>query len=263
MANLIRSAKSASSWTVSDLDAFNIRVVDTNVQAFFGLQHLPASIASPRILGYRHRPAFGLSESESEFFRLLNIVMRERSLESSVDNLAAHILRMSGYRRNDRYINMRQRMPLLMCGMYCQAIPDVCVVDGRTDINLLVQEDKRYQFIPGQNDCSETEPQLIAQAIAAFQVCNRWRTNAGLPPAESVVVPGIIMVGSAPFFYKVTVTRALSRAVERGQYPAHATVVYRFKPPVPNRGNYFVDGMLPLENRRIILACFETFRWFV
>ena len=42
MANIIRSAKSASRWTASDLAAYNIQVVEVNVQTFFIIPGVPA-----------------------------------------------------------------------------------------------------------------------------------------------------------------------------------------------------------------------------
>ncbi|KAH9169956.1 hypothetical protein EDB89DRAFT_1980814 [Lactarius sanguifluus] len=45
---------------------------------------------------------------------------------------------------------------------------DVCIVD-QNEILLLVQEDKRHM------DSSDPEPQLIAEAIAAFAANNRTR----------------------------------------------------------------------------------------
>jgi hypothetical protein len=60
---------------------------------------------------------------------------------------------------------------------------------------LSVQEDKRYRGI------GDPEPQIIVQTTAAFQ-----DRNCRLSPANVAIVPRIrvIMVGSAPVFYKLT-----------------------------------------------------------
>ena len=259
MANNIRSAKSASRWAASDLAAYNIQVVEVHFRDFLGVENLPASRVSRTILAYRDYPAVRMSESVNTFFRLLEDVMVQNSREAAVDNLAAHVLELTGYRRNDRVIKTREHIRLLVCGMFCDATPDVCVIDGQSKINLLVQEDKRYR----RSTCSAAEPQLIAEAIAAFQDRNRRLSAAGLPLVNAAVLPGIVMIGSAPFFYKIQVTRALAGAVERGQYPVHTTYVHRMSPPVGNQGNIYNDGMLPLENRSIIFSCYEAFRRFV
>lgn len=65
------------------------------------------------------------------------------------------------------------------------------------------------------------------------------------------------MVGTAPTFFRVCVTERLLRALERGSYPDEETVVLKFVPPVPNIDDYLSFGMRPLENRRIVLQCFE------
>jgi hypothetical protein len=41
IANLVRSAKSGSSWGMNELIAFNIEVIDVNAQTFFGNAILP------------------------------------------------------------------------------------------------------------------------------------------------------------------------------------------------------------------------------
>jgi len=68
------------------------------------------------------------------------------------------------------------------------------------------------------------------------------------------------MTGTAPIFYRILVTGALLQALATAQYPDEETVVLRFIPPVPNPGRYRLDGMRPLENRRIILQYFEAFK---
>ncbi|KAF8969914.1 hypothetical protein BDZ97DRAFT_1596519, partial [Flammula alnicola] len=50
MANIIRSAKSGSDWTMNELLAYNIHVVDEDVATFFGHPNLPAPTVDPIIL---------------------------------------------------------------------------------------------------------------------------------------------------------------------------------------------------------------------
>jgi hypothetical protein len=87
----------------------------------------------------------------------------------------------------------------------------------------------------------------------------------GVDYAQSRYIPAITMTGTTPIFYRIPVTVALLRALATAQYPPaqypdEETVVLRFIPPVPNQGRYRLDGMRPLENRWIILQCFEAFK---
>lgn len=77
------------------------------------------------------------------------------------------------------------------------------------------------------------------------------------------VIPGIIMVGTAPIFFKVPVTEELSDCVRHGKYPATPTVVACHFPDIPRPDCRFDEGMKPLDNRLPILKCYEAFRKFV
>ena len=56
------------------------------------------------------------------------------------------------------------------------------------------------------------------------------------------------MVGTSPTFLKVLTTTELVQCVQRGEYPATPMVFL---------------GMKLLDNRRIILQCYEAFKQFV
>ena len=101
----------------------------------------------------------------------------------------------------------------------------------------------------------------MAEAIAAFQENNAKRVNdLFLEPLEMQVILGITMVGTFPRFYKITVTADLDHCVRFGQYPETQTVVYRHTPRVPRRRS---DGMRPLDNRKLVLRCYEAFKKIV
>ncbi|KAJ7696627.1 hypothetical protein B0H14DRAFT_3529712 [Mycena olivaceomarginata] len=102
--------------------------------------------------------------------------------------------------------------------------------------------------------------QLIAEAIAAYQVNQLTRTSSGLPRLQSLVVPGILLVGTSPTFYTVPLTEELVRCVERGETP---TIVAVHLPDLPRPHRQWVEGMKPLDNRRIILECYEAFKAFI
>ena len=73
-------------------------------------------------------------------------------------------------------------------------------------------------------------------------------------------MPGIVMVGTSPTFFKVPVTEILSDHIRKGACPPRETVVTYCYPPVPHRRS---EGMMPLDNRREILRCYEAFKAIV
>jgi hypothetical protein len=149
---------------------------------------------------------------------------------------------------------------LLICGENKHAKADVCILN-RNQILLLVQEDKCH-FDDSSNP--DPEPQLIAEAIAAFAANNRLRERTlRLPLHQSKVIPGITLKGTVPTFYKIPVTTNLVNAVRWGVYPEQETVVYAHIPDVPRREDLWNQGMKPLDNRKIILSCYEAFKQFV
>lgn len=108
-----------------------------------------------------------------------------------------------------------------------------------------------------------SEPRLIAEAIAAFYQNNLRRQAAGRPTVDSQTFPCIIMVDTAPIFYLITFTMELVQCVQVGKCPPRTTIVQRCIPPVPNPGDYSQDGLVPPANRGIVFQCFQAFKAFV
>ena len=146
-----------------------------------------------------------------------------------------------------------------MCGRRVLTKTDVCVINGRGlgDIILLVQEDKRHL------EKLEPEPQLIAEAISAFQSKNTRLSRMSLPTLNQMTIPGITTSGTAPTFCKINITTAFVEAVEAGMYSSQATIVHKLVPPAPRLKRLERYGMRPLEHRAVILGCFEAFKQFV
>jgi hypothetical protein len=115
-----------------------------------------------------------------------------------------------------------------------------------------MQEDRTHL------DDMDPEPQLIAEAIAAYQYNNMCLERIGLPTIQAKMIPGIIMAGSMPTFYKIPITQDLVYAVETGRHPEKPTIVHKHIPLVAD-----LNGMMPLDNRDTILRCFEAFKQFV
>jgi hypothetical protein len=68
-------------------------------------------------------------------------------------------------------------------------------------------------------------------------------------------MPGIVLAGTTPTFYKIPVTNNLVRHVRHGIYPSEPTVVSAQVPDLPDNG-----GMKPLENRQALLRYYEAFK---
>ncbi|KAF8908177.1 hypothetical protein CPB84DRAFT_1725221 [Gymnopilus junonius] len=267
MANLIRSAKSGSDWTINELLAFNIQVVPANTTVFFRNPELPQLSISPMILDNLQMPDGDILDDERDFFLHLSSV--ENGFEESAVDFAALLLRLLKYNSGrQRMIRSRKEISFIMAGQRVDAKTDICIIEDGLFI-LLVQED-RHQ---GQAYLHDIEPQLVAEAIAAFHQNNGNHRLAGLPELTYKLIPGIAMIGTAVVFYLIPVTKALDItfkhyldvAITTASYPADEMVVLQFIPPVPDSAHYgdHGKGMWPLENRCIILQCFEAFKKFV
>ncbi|KAI0293288.1 hypothetical protein B0F90DRAFT_1763729 [Multifurca ochricompacta] len=240
MTELIRSAKSGSNWTSHELAAYNIVVEYQNAATFFGTDNLPQPTVNPAILTATS-PDDATDDGDYYLLRTMDLAMSPAPAEeSAVDDFAD-----------------KEEIPLIICGEARHAKMDVCIID-QNEILLVVQEDKRHL------DSSDPEPQLIAEAIAAFAANNQTRQRTlNQPPLNSKVMAGITMKGTAPIFYKILVTAALAGSVASGVYPQVATTVYAHVPNVPRPNCRWSEGMKPLDNRQVILSCYEAFRQFV
>jgi hypothetical protein len=100
----------------------------------------------------------------------------------------------------------------------------------------------------------------VASALGAFSADNDKRTADGLPPILSKRFIGIVTIGVAHYFYKITIAQALSDAVVNSQFPSQETIVERFVPPVPGPDGFLRNGMVPLDNRFVCFQCYEALK---
>ena len=82
------------------------------------------------------------------------------------------------------------------------ALTNVCMLNRINEIILLVQEDKRFM------ERGDPEPQLIAEAVAAYQFDNRQLRFSRHPLS-------IPMIRSTPISYEIKVTAALVECIPR------------------------------------------------
>lgn len=196
------------------------------------------------------------NDANYELLWHLEFLMAFSKAQTTVDDFTAHLLALLGYVSRNKVVRTQADIPLAICSEQRRAHIDICIAD-LNDIILLVLENKQMEL-------KDSEAQLIAAALAAFQGNNvrRWRLcdKASLAPK---VVPGIIMTGSSPTFYRIPITAELADAVSLGVYPASPTVVYAHLPVLHRPGLRQTEGMRPLDNRYCILGCFEAFKRFV
>ena len=256
MANYNRTTKPGSEWTANELDAYNITVVSQNKEEFFGTIDLP-NPAEPSMAGFMVTETRQDAQDKKtrQLLHYLDLAMSPKiGQEAAVDNFAAELLRGLDYDDANRIIFIRHAIPFLICGENSSAQTDVCIIDDN-EILLLLQEDKKLTSM------KDPEPQVIAEAIAAFALNNRKRErDLHLPIRNSIMFPCLTMVGTSPIFYKITVTAALSKAVQTGSFPEIETRVFRYVPALPRRNS---EGMRPLANRLEILRCLEAFKRFL
>jgi hypothetical protein len=254
MANLIRSAKSGSDWGRNELLAYHITVDPIPPQEFFrqeadppltGLD--PALLNSPLDLDDAN-----MSDDTYRFLAYLDFATNT-SQETAVDDFARELLRVVGFEERGRILRTRHIISLSICGENnTVAQTDVCLVDRRSTILLILQKDKTI-FNP-----SNPEPQVIAEAIAAYQHNNERRAGMGLPTLNTMTVPCITMVGTRPTFYLVPVTRELSDAVTTGQWPEVETKVLKCVTVAGHRR--LSEGMEVPEYRRVAFQRMIAFR---
>jgi hypothetical protein len=290
MANTVPVAKPGDEWGKNELLAFNIQVVEVDMSTFFGSASLPELTSVSRaILDNQEEPTdsgYQLSKAEIDFFAYLETATVFRGDEQPfVTDFLVYMLRMMGYDEGHRVVRTKNEMPLEMCGKRVSGTVDVSVMKWRNGLEYLflateykvcmplrswrvddsLNDDIPKRFFSMEQIVPDPEPQLIAGAIAAFMEMEEKALFWGEAAFESKTFPGMVMVGTAPTFYKIPVTMELALAVARGQCPPTPTVVEKFTPPIPQPGtsNLVVDGMSPLVNRRIIMQCFQAFKQFV
>ncbi|KAI0257286.1 hypothetical protein BJV78DRAFT_1277838 [Lactifluus subvellereus] len=156
-ANLIRSAKSGSGWTLNDVEAYHISLNQVDPLLFFGLQELPQPSVDQELLSNADADAMQ-QDCNAELITYLDLAMIPEKGEIAVDDFAVELFRVLGY-----------------------------------------------------------------------------------------VMPGIVMVGTSPVFFKIPVTRTLSAHIRRGTYPPEETHVTYCYPPVPRPARRHSEGMKPLE----------------
>ncbi|EDR02351.1 uncharacterized protein LACBIDRAFT_309609 [Laccaria bicolor S238N-H82] len=250
MAGLERSAKRVSQWTNNELLAFNIRVKDAGVEAFFNIPQLPLPTVSTTILDNLDEPPGPLLEMDYPFFAYKHYAEQPHTF----NDFPMFLLKLLRYESGRRLLLVWAKDPLLMAGRRVIANTDLYLmkVGEVKEVLLIVHEDKHSNQDP--------EAQVIAKAIAAFDRNNNNRVKSGLQRLPDKDIWAIVNRRNALIFYRVHVTTALVDALAAATYPQEETMVLRFIPPVPNHELYKTEGMHPLANRRSVFQCLEALK---
>jgi hypothetical protein len=257
--NLSSSESETECINVED-EAFNIQLVEQNCADFFGVARLPAAKVPDGILTtYSSEAAEAVKDMETHgFLHCMEDAMAPCADKSAVDNFSIELFRLMRYHNFGLGYSARfsVNFAFRMCHRDSIVQTDVCVMD-RNNLCLVVQEDKQDAYnsllMPS---CS----QLVIKAIAAFHNNNRLLDDMGKKRLSDYLMPGIVMRGTTPFFYKIQVTQDLVNSVEKGERPTEPTKVYQLKLGFPFG---FDRGMIPLANRKVALEYYEAFKAFV
>ncbi|KXN92480.1 hypothetical protein AN958_07427 [Leucoagaricus sp. SymC.cos] len=251
-----RVAKSASAWHQSDLKNYNISVCEQSPAKFFG--HTPRNSELPQGLDSNfltatlpHDP--NLSDETTELLQLIQAIegtgpSSRRTPEADVDLLARELLKAAHFQSDGLLLRAEGSIKLAICkDKHCYARPNVYLTQNIPHTVLLILENKR------KDSRIDPEPQVIAQAIAAFQHNNRELDRARHPRHKSMTFPAITMVGTCLTFYKTTITQDLSDAVENGTSPRKITTVYKcVVPHVAGHGSERVGMESPVYRKNVM-----------
>jgi hypothetical protein len=260
MANLIRSAKSGNDWSINELLAYRITIKSLLPDQFFrsgadpSLDHLdPALLTAPPGASNPQ-----LSENTTQYLGYLDLAA-VATQEGFIDDFARETLRLLGFSGRNLILSTRYIIPLTICGETNRtAQTDVCLLYRPTLILLVLVEDKTL------SNRTDAESQVVAEAIAAFQLNNHKRESWGLAPLELMTIPCITMSGTRPTFYLVPVSRALSTAVATGQYPPTETEVLKCVTVLRHGAGHSQrrasEGMEDTEYRKLAFQRFLAFK---
>ena len=143
MADLERSAKLVSQWTNNELLAFNIRVEDAGVEAFFNIPQLPPPTVSTTILDNLDEPVPPevLPKNDRQYFEYGRLA--EKPL--SIIDFPMFLLKLLGYENRHHLLGIWAKDPLLMAGRRIIARTDLYLMnvdDSLIEGRLIVHEDK-------------------------------------------------------------------------------------------------------------------------
>ena len=260
---VIRSAKSGSDWTRNELIAYNIKIVPQTPEQFFGAPTfgILAELDTSIIIG--STDTANLSDAALRYLTFLDLathVAGNHWQKTLLDEFSRQTLDLLGYSERGLALLTQYNIPMTICGDNKSAQTDVCLVDGRTVMILLILQGDKTAL--NSSNSSNPEARVVAEAIAAFQYNNEKRERRGMTVLDKMILPCITMVGTCPTFYLVPVNQALSDAVTTGQYPPMPTEVSKCATMTRIAGHNHIssEGMEKPEYRIVALGHFMAFK---
>ena len=197
-------------------------------------------------------------KDDRKFFFYLQAAMAiAPEVESAVDGFTAHLLSLLGYEVGNRFIRQRKDLFLFVSSGRTLAETHISVVNQNHEILLVMQEYKKHL------EKMDPEPRLIVQAITPhqhniFALAEDWEADCSSEDDSRYHHDwSYAEILQNPHYAR------LCPSVEIGQYPEQATIVHMIALSVNNLNRLVRDGMKSLNNRDIILRCFEAFKQFV
>ncbi|EFJ20014.1 hypothetical protein SELMODRAFT_418720 [Selaginella moellendorffii] len=161
-----------------------------------------------------------------------------RRRESCAIDVGKRLLEFLDYDRNGSSIRTRVTIPLQMLDGQKEVSSDLCVEDEVTMVKIMVAtEDKTSdEDITSDHLQDNPEAQLMAESIAAIQDNERLHELYDLHvPLEGIVFPGIVFVGTLPWFYLISMRKTLADCVKEGMgIHARLMVLHGFANKVVN-----------------------------
>lgn len=263
MANLIRSAKSGSDWSNNDLKSYNITISSLTPNEFFPTSDLSLNHIDPAILNSRPDDASpALSDSAAQYLGYLDFACRatqqcfidDFAQQCFIDDFVAETLKLLGFDERHTTVSTHHTIPLNVFGGSDHVVQvDVCLIHRPTLIPLVLIGNNSF------TNRTDTEAQVVAEAVAAFQFNNEMRGKHGLLPLDIMTIPCITMTGTRPTFYLIPVTTELSDAVITGRYPATRTQVL-WCVTMASLVHHANVGMEDEEYRKLALKHFLAFK---
>ncbi|KAF9481043.1 hypothetical protein BDN70DRAFT_575000 [Pholiota conissans] len=247
-------AKSGNDWTAGDLAFYGVKIEYQDVQQFFGEVPLPApSICQGFLTADTNNDATDRESAVLMYYLKLATDAPEGYKETILPFFVMVLFDSLGYNRGFCGRCSWAALPFLNSGQVRDVSIDAALMKSQPNcrISLVVHQD----MLEGKTG-EDATARLIAEAVAAFQFTNDTRRMEGLAELNGQVIPGIIMTGTLPTFFKIPITQELARSVESGQPTATPTLINGHVPGVLHPK----DGMMPLDNRRVLLQCFEAFK---
>ncbi|KAF8586839.1 hypothetical protein K439DRAFT_1659425 [Ramaria rubella] len=228
-------------WTLDDLASFNIQIEYVKAKTFFGkdVDELPSAQVDDAFIIITGQSHTSMTQRPAHIKR------------DSEDIFVTRLLQMS-YETLLHAVTIDRDVSPVVCGKMKYLKAQTCV-----------------QYIRGQGcparrwgDRGLSREQLEKEKRISGTFGTKGESPLSLNSME--VIPGIVTTRTSPsVFYLIPVTSKLSTSIINGQWPKETTKVLAHVPETPTPTQNEREAMDPLDNKAVILRCYEAFKEFV